>query len=59
MVFYKLLLDMNLFERAIVALSHSANGQPLNFWGLYIYIIGKIKFKLLFHDPLAIVALLH
>ena len=27
----------------------SANGQPLNFWGFN----GKIKFKLLFHGPLA------
>ena len=33
--------------------AHSANGQPLNFWGFHIYIIGKIKLKLLFHDPLA------
>ena len=29
--------------------SDSANGQPSNFWGLQ----GKIKFKLLFHGPLA------
>ena len=31
--------------------THSANGQPEKLWG--IKFVGKIKFKLLFHGPLA------
>ena len=31
--------------------SDSANGQPLNFWGLHL--VGKVKFKLSLQGPLA------
>ena len=32
--------------------THSANVQPEKLWGIK-FVVGKIKFKLLFHGPLA------
>jgi len=39
-------------QRVLSEFPDSANGQPLNFWGLH-NLVGKINFKLLFHDRLA------
>ena len=46
------IMALGSFANQHLQFTHSANGQPLNFWWLYIYIYlfsRKIKFKLIIH----------